>query len=84
MPIDIKKYERLKQVADNAQREADRSAGVLEMLKAKIKDEYGVASMGEAKAMLTKLKKQQEEAANDYEQRYAEFVQKYPELEEAD
>lgn len=84
MPIDIKKYERLKQIAENAQREADRSAGVLEMLKTKIKDEYGVASMSEAKALLKKLKKQQEEAENEYEQRYAEFVEKYPELEEAD
>lgn len=84
MPIDIKKYERLKQIAENAQREADRSAGVLEMLKTKIKDEYGVASMSEAKALLKKLKKQQEEAENEYEQRYVEFVEKYPELEEAD
>lgn len=84
MPIDIKKYERLKQVADNAQREADRSAGVLEMLKTKIKDEYGVATMNEAKAKLKKLKKQQEEAENEYEQRYNEFIEKYPELEEAD
>jgi len=84
MGIDLKKYERMKEAADEAQREADLSAARLEALMERMKDEFGISTIKKAKAELAKLQEQQKEAENEYNRRYAEFVEKYPELEDPD
>lgn len=81
MAIDLKKYEQLKKAAVAAQREADRSAGVIEQLEKRLRSEYEVETLQQAKALLKKLQAEQRKAEEEYEQRYSEFAEKYPELE---
>lgn len=80
--MELVRYNQLKQQAEQAQREADRQAGVLTQLKAKLKEEFGVTSLSDAKALLKKLQGEQRDAEQQYEQALDQFLEAYPEFEE--
>ena len=84
MTINLARYQQLKKTADEAQREADRQAGVLVELKKQLKKDFGVGSIGEARALLKKLRKEEAKAETEYEEALDAFTEKYPDLEEQD
>lgn len=66
MAVDLKEFNALKADVERCQREADRAEGALEQMMEKLKNEYGVATVEEAKELHRKLS---EQAAED-EQKY--------------
>lgn len=72
-------YQRLKDRLDEMTRERDRAAGALAEQVKRLKDEFGCASLKEAKALLNKWKYEAEVAGKAYRKAAAEFERKWKE-----
>lgn len=78
--IDIDKYNALKKRADKAKEDAVRAEGALEQQMKKLADEFGCESVQQAETMLSDLKKQEQESVEVYNQRMADFEEKWGKL----
>jgi hypothetical protein len=52
--IDLKRFAKIKQQAEEAKSEADRARGALEQLMARLKKEFGCTTLKQAKRLLRK------------------------------
>jgi len=78
--IDLKRYNALKERADEAKRAADKAAGVLDQLKAQIKEEFGCDTIKEARILLASLTEQQDKAEQAFAEKLAAFEQEFGEV----
>jgi len=74
---DAEDYTALKTRIATLQREADRARGELDATMKRIADEYGCSSIKEAKAMMVKLTKEQQEAKQKFDEAYAQFEREH-------
>ena len=73
----LQDYLRLKDEVEQAQKQADRSAGALEQSLKRLKDEFDCSSLKEAESMLKTLKKQEQKHRQDFEEALAEFEEEW-------
>lgn len=66
MSIDLRKYQALKDQIEEAKSESSKAAGVLETLKAELKEEFGCMSIKDAKVLLADLIKKQGMAEEEF------------------
>ena len=78
--ISVKEYQRLKDEVDTKQREADRASGAFDEAVKKLKSEFGVENIEEAKELLAKLEKQETEAAEAFDKKLKEFEDEFGHL----
>jgi hypothetical protein len=80
MPIDLRKFERLKRETEDARRQKDQAAGALSQAMKQLKDELGCETLDEAKDLERKLSKQLSRAEKDYNQELETFEEKWEEV----
>lgn len=73
MAVDLREFHELKAEVDRCQREADRAEGALEQLMAKLKSEYGVTTVDEAKQLQQRLMAQAARDSQAYDTALAAF-----------
>ena len=70
--MDIRQYLRLKELAERSKAEADRSAGIFEEKTRRLKKEFGVQQIKEAKALSETLGEELEKDKKKFEEKTAE------------
>jgi len=71
--INIDDLERIKREVERKQQEKDRAEGALNEILSRLKKEYGVSSLKEAKALLKKLEQEEVEEAEKFQKAKKEF-----------
>lgn len=82
MTIDLKTYQRLKDKAESAQREADRAAGALEQIGERLKKEFGCSSVKDARKILQRTSAEEGQLEEECEAALAKLREDYPDLME--
>ena len=77
MPIDLKKYQQLKDKVDQAQRQADKAAGALDQLMQQLKKEFDCDSLEEAEKLKTKLQKEEVKKEKEFTDALEEFERQW-------
>jgi predicted nucleic acid-binding Zn-ribbon protein len=84
MPIDLKRYEQLKQRADDARRRADKAEGALEKLMEELERDFGYTTLAEAERKLVGLEKEAEAAERDFGKKLEAFEDKWADVLDTD
>ena len=79
MGIDLKEYERLKEILDRNKQRAIKAEGALEQKMKQLKNEWGLTSMKAAEKHLKALRKEEEEAGKAYEKAFTAFQEEWGE-----
>lgn len=77
MPIDIQKYNRLKERLDAARSNAARAEGALESIQKKMLEEYGCSTIEQAEAVLADLKNKRDLAEAEFTDALSQFELKW-------
>lgn len=77
MTINLKKFQRLKSLVDEARRDADRAEGVVSTVKKELKEEFNCANLKAAKALLTELEEEQAKAEKKFNKELEEFEEEH-------
>jgi predicted nucleic acid-binding Zn-ribbon protein len=80
MPVDLRKFERLKKEVESARQQKDRAEGALQQAMKQLKDEMGCDSLDEARELEKKLSKQVKKAETDFESELESFEEKWGEV----
>lgn len=67
----------LKKEAEQARREADKAAGALEQLHQRLQDDFGCASVDEARKELVRLEKEEKALLRQYEKLRQEYTERW-------
>jgi len=70
-------YKQLKEKLEQKQQELSRAEGKLESLMEQMEKDFGCSSIKQAKTMLAKLEKQEEEAKQKFEEALEEFEEEW-------
>ncbi len=77
MPIDLRKFEKLKANVERLERDKAKAEGALEQTMAVLKKEFGVETLEEAEGMLKQLEEESKLALDEYEAALAEFEEEW-------
>lgn len=77
--INLKKYNRMKKLAETLRSDADKAAGSLETLMERLKKDHGVSTLAEAKEKLRSVRKQGEKLEREFLRLYAAFEKQWGE-----
>lgn len=80
MSVDINEVKRIKERADTLRAEAERAAGAADAALAKLKEEFGVATLAEAEAKLVAMDTEVEAAEAAYNEALAAFKAEWGDL----
>ena len=69
----LQQYLDLKEKADDLRRDAEKSAGALELLEKKLKEEFDCKSLKEAQLLLERMEQDQERAEMEFSRAADEF-----------
>jgi len=77
MAVDLKRYEELKSQVDKYQREADRAEGALAQLMERLESEHSCKTLKQAEKKVERLKKEANQAEEEFTIALAEFEKKW-------
>lgn len=77
MPLDLARFNRLKESADDAKRETAQAEGALRQLMRQLKDEFDCDSLEEAEEKAAKAERDAAKAEKKYETALTEFEKKW-------
>lgn len=77
MTLALDDFEHLKRQVDDLTRQRDQAEGALSQILLRLKREFGVNNLKQAKAKLAKLKQERAKAEEDYFRKKAKFVRKW-------
>ncbi len=73
----IEKFQDLKRLIAEKQREADKSAGALDEILKQLNKEYDCKTLKQARELLAKMKEREQKALKKFELRLKKFQKKY-------
>lgn len=79
MPIDLAKYEKLRQAVQAAKSEADKAQGALDGVLARLRTEFNVDGLPAAERLASQLEIEAAIAETEYNDALAEFETKWKE-----
>ena len=82
MSIDEKKFQALRRRADEARQTRDKSAGQLEGVMARLREEFGVDSVEGAKKLMGRLERKAARSLKAYTEAVADFEAKWEDGDE--
>jgi predicted nucleic acid-binding Zn-ribbon protein len=80
MPVDLRKFDKLKRELQTARQQKDRAEGALQQAMKQLKDEMDCDSLDEARELEKKLAKQVKKAEADFESELESFEEKWGEV----
>jgi predicted nucleic acid-binding Zn-ribbon protein len=80
MPVDLRKFDKLKREVETARQQKDRAEGALQQAMKQLKDEMGCDSLDEARELEKKLSRQVKKAEADFESELEAFEEKWGEI----
>lgn len=84
MSVNLKKYQRLKEKADEAKRQQERAIGVLQTLFKELKTKFGCSTLDEAKKKLKEMEAERDTLEASFKKKLAAYEKEFGELLDAD
>ncbi len=80
--MDLKQFQKLKDLVERDQRKADKASGVLESLLSRLQKEFKIKTLEEALKLKEELERKLKKLELDYDREFGEILTKYPKLKE--